>query len=47
MTEVRGTSELLPNGTFRVKTEHLKDGKWQSGRELAYVQDPSARVVFK
>ena len=36
VTEVRGTSELLPDGAFRVKTEHLKGGKWQSGREVTY-----------
>jgi hypothetical protein len=47
VTEVRGTSELLPDGTLRVRTEHMKDGKWQPGREVTYVQDPGAKVVFK
>ena len=47
VTEVRGTSELLPDGTFRVKTEHLKDGAWQAGREVIYEQVPAAKVVFK
>jgi len=47
VTEVRGTSELLPDGAFRVKTEHLKDGTWQPGREVTYLQDPGAKVVFK
>ncbi len=47
VTEVRGTSELLPDGAFRVKTEHLKDGEWQLGREVTYNQDPAAKVVFK
>ena len=47
VTEVRGTSELLPDGVFRVKTEHLKDGEWQLGREVTYNQDPAAKVVFK
>lgn len=45
--EVRGTSELLPSGAFRVKTEHLKDGEWQPGREVTYNQDPDSKVVFK
>mgnify|MGYP001205215261 CR=1 FL=1 len=45
--EVRGISELLPSGAFRVKTEHLKDGEWQPGREVTYTQDPGAKVVFK
>ncbi len=45
--EVRGTNELLPGGAFHVKTEHLKDGEWQAGREVTYNKDPSAKVVFK
>ena len=47
VTEVRGTSELLPDGAFRVRTEHLKDGKWQTGREVMYHEDSAAKVVFK
>lgn len=47
VTEVRGTSELLPDGVFRVKTEHLKDGEWRLGREVTYNQDPAAKVIFK
>lgn len=47
VTEVRGTSELLPGDTLRVKTDHLKDGVWQSGREVVYHQDPDAKVLFK
>ena len=45
--EVRATSELLPGGIFRVKTEHLKDGEWKPARETDYKEDASARVVFK
>jgi hypothetical protein len=47
VTEVRGTSELLPGGEFRVKTEHLKNGEWQPGREVTYTQDPTAKIIFK
>jgi hypothetical protein len=47
VTEVRGTSELLPDGAFFVKTEYLKEGNWQPGREVTYKQDPGAKVVFK
>ena len=47
VTEVRGTSELLADGTMRVSTEHLKDGQWQPGREVIYHEDSSAKVVFK
>lgn len=47
VTEVRGTSELLSSGAFSVKTEHLKDGEWQPGREVIYNQDPGAKVIFK
>lgn len=47
VTEVRGTTRMLPDGTFQVKTEHLKDGSWSPGRETTYREDPSATVVFK
>jgi hypothetical protein len=47
VTEVRGESELLPDGGLRVKTEHLKDGRWQPGREVTYKEDATAKVVFK
>ena len=47
VTEVRGTSEMSPEGTFRVKTEYLKEGAWVTGREVIYREDPTARVVFK
>ncbi len=47
VTEVRGTNELLPDGSFHVKTEYLKNGEWQPGREVNYVEDSSAKVVFK
>jgi hypothetical protein len=47
VAEVRATSELLPDGSFRVQTEHLKDGTWQPGREVTYKEDPAAKVTFK
>lgn len=47
ITEVRGTSELLPDGTFQVKTEYKKEGEWQPGREVIYREDPTAKVVFQ
>jgi hypothetical protein len=45
--QVRGTSEMLPNGSFRVTTEHLKDGNWEPGREVIYKEDATAKVIFK
>ena len=47
VTEVRGTSEKQPDGTFHVKTEHLKNGEWLPGHEVTYQEDPTAAVVFK
>jgi hypothetical protein len=47
ITEVRGTSELLPDGTFHVKTEHLRNGAWEPGHEITYKEDSSADVIFK
>jgi hypothetical protein len=47
VTEVKGTTELRPDGTFIVKTEHLKGGEWTPGRETTYREDPAAKVVFQ
>lgn len=47
VTEVRGTSEMGAEGTFRVKTEYLKEGTWVAGRDVTYREAPTASVVFK
>jgi hypothetical protein len=47
ITEVRARTRMLPDGTFQVKTEHLKDGQWGPGREVIYHEDAAAKVVFK
>jgi hypothetical protein len=47
VTEVRGTTRMLSDGTFHVKTEHLKHGEWSPGHEATYREDSSASVVFK
>lgn len=47
VTEVRGTSEVRPDGSFRIRTEHLKNGQWEPGRDVTYKEDPSAQVVFQ
>jgi hypothetical protein len=46
-TEVRGTSQLLSDGTFHVRTEHLRNGAWEPGHEVVYKEDSSAKVIFK
>jgi hypothetical protein len=47
VTEVRGTTEKHPDGTFYTKTEYLKEGKWTPGREAVYREDAAASVIFK
>ena len=47
MTEVRGESELQPDGALHVNTEHLKAGKWEAAHEVTYREDAAAKVVFK
>jgi hypothetical protein len=47
ITEVKGTSRLLPDGSLHVKTEYLKEGKWVPGRDVTYVEAPDAVVKFK
>ena len=47
VTEVRSTSEILPDGKFHVKAEYLKNGEWTPGHEVTYQEAPGSRVVFK
>ena len=46
-TAVRGTSEIQPDGSFHVKTEHQENGEWVPGHEVTYKEDPSAKVIFR
>jgi hypothetical protein len=47
VTEVRSTTEFLPDGTMLTKAEYLKDGKAAGGRETRYKEDPKAEVKFR
>jgi hypothetical protein len=47
VTEVRATSELLPNGKLHVRAEYLKNGQWTPGHECTYEVTPEAKIVFK
>jgi hypothetical protein len=47
ITEVRGTTELLPDGRLYVRTEYLQNGTWIPGRETYYSEAPEAEVRFK
>jgi hypothetical protein len=45
--EVKGTSQLLPDGRLWVRTDYLQNGTWVPGRETYYVEAPEAEVLFK
>ena len=47
VTEVRSTSEILPDGRLHTKSQYLKDGQWVDGHEIHYTEAPDAKVVFK
>ena len=47
VTEVRGIGEMQADGTYRIKTEYLKNGKWEPARDVVYREDASASVIFK
>ena len=47
ITEVKSSGEILPDGRFHSKSQYLKNGQWVDGHEFYYVEDPSAKVVFK
>jgi hypothetical protein len=46
VTEVKATIKIS-DGRLHVKSEYLKDGKWQPGREVTYKETPDAKVIFK
>lgn len=47
ITEVEAVTELLSDGSMRTTATYLKDGQKVGGREVIYVEDPAAQVIFK
>jgi hypothetical protein len=47
VSEVRATYRFLPDGRLHAKTQYLKQGQWVGGRDMHYVETPSAAVKFK
>ena len=47
ITEVKATSEVLPDGRLKSKSYYLKNGEWINGHEIIYQEAPNAEVIFK
>ncbi len=47
VTQVRGRTEIRPDGRMETKSMFLKDGAWVEGHEATYEEAPDAEVVFK
>ena len=47
ITEVRSTTEFLPGGEMKRKTEFLQKEKWVPGHSIHYKEAPDAKVLFK
>ena len=47
ITEVKATSELSDDGKLHVRSQYLRNGKWEQGHEIHYAEAPDANVVFK
>jgi hypothetical protein len=47
ITEVKSTSEVLPDGRLHVVSQYLKKGQWVDGRDVHYKEDKDAVVRFK
>ncbi len=47
ITEVKSSSEITSDGKMISKAEYFKNGKWEAGHEVTYVEDATAQVVFK
>lgn len=46
-SEVQSIGEITPDGKMISKAQYLKNGKWEPGHEVTYVEDPTAQVIFK
>lgn len=46
VTAVRSTSRILSDGQIEVRTEFLRNGAWGPGREVIYVEDPTAELIL-
>jgi hypothetical protein len=47
ITEVKSTSQVLPDGRLHVVSQYLKNGQWVPGRDVHYSEDKDAVVRFK
>lgn len=47
ITEVRSTTEMLPDGTMQTTAEYLQNGTWVPGHSFRYAMEPTAQVIFK
>ncbi len=47
VTEVKATSEILPDGSLQTRSQYLKMGEWVPGHEVLYREVAEAKVVFK
>jgi len=47
ITEVKSTSYLTPDGSFRVVSQYFKNNTWIEGHEVTYHRDSDAQVVFQ
>jgi hypothetical protein len=47
ISEVKATTELLPDGRMHTKSRYFKQGQWVDGHEVTYTETPGAEVVFR
>ena len=47
VTEVKATTEILPDTRLHTKSRYFQKGEWVDGHEVTYEEAPGAEVVFK
>lgn len=47
ITEVKATSEIMPDGKMHTKSFYFQNGDWVPGHEIIYVEKSDAKVIFK
>lgn len=47
ITEVKSVSEFMADGTLKNQAYYFHNGKWEDGHSFTYIENPSAKVLFK
>jgi hypothetical protein len=47
ITQVKSTSEIMPDGAMKTQAYYGVNGKWEEGHSFMYIEDSAAQIKFK